>query len=232
MDRLEKIIKQLSVENPINKFEWKVPENCPFYIPDDIVDQYSRNVYLKENCSHAILSDKSLDNHYWLIQIWGGIGSFKQHEKNNKRILKFLTEVEGERLTKFNFDCISSLSKVASFIHPDRFAIYDSRAIYTLNWLLFNHTEKPELFPQPAGRGGEIAKYDIQTIFRLSKRDVTYRSYINAYHDYCKLLVQLAKSVFGESGKLYMVEMLLFMIAPTKIVQQIESCVSLKVEIV
>ena len=230
MDRLIRVLKQLSIENPISQFEWNIPENCPILIPAHIIDPYTKNVFLKENLSDVVRADTSLASHYWSIQDWGGIGSFKKNEKNDNRIIKFLAELERTILTKSTFECISSLSKVASFAHPDRFAIYDSRAIYALNWLIFNHSEMPELFPQPTGRSSELAKYDIQTIFRLSKRIVNYKSYKNAYHDYCNLLGQLTKSIFGERGKPYMIEMLLFMIAPTNIVKQIESCVSLKIE--
>jgi hypothetical protein len=230
MDELIRALKQLAVENPISQFAWDIPENCPIIIPPHISDPYSKNVYLKENFSTTLLADESLASHYWSIQDWGGIGSFKKNEKNDNRIIKFLNQLEMATLTKNTFECISSLSKVAAFAYPDRFAIYDSRAIYSLNWLIFNYSSNLELFPQPTGRSSELAKYDIQTIFRLSKRITNYKSQKTSYHDYCNLLGRLAQSVFDETGKPYMVEMLLFMIAPTEVVKQIESCVSIQIE--
>lgn len=231
MDKLTSAIKQLTIENPINQFAWDIPKNCPIIIPKHISDPYSKNVYLKENLSPTLLADASLASHYWSIQKWGGIGSFKKNEQNDKRITKFLNQLKTTTLTKNTFECISSLSKVASFAYPDRFAIYDSRAVYSLNWLIFNYSANIELFPQPTGRGSELAKYDMQTIFNLSKRMVTYKSHKTSYHEYCNLLGWLAKIVFGDAGKPYMIEMLLFMIAPTKIIKQIESCVSIKIEV-
>lgn len=162
---------------------------------------------------------------------WGGIKSFKKNEKNNNRIKNFLVELDKNVLTRDSFGCISSLSKVASFINSDSYAIYDSRVIYSLNWLIFNYTNQIELFPQPIGRGSDLAKYEMQTIFRLTKRQYSYKSYKVSFHQYCELLKKLTVELFGQHGKLYNVEMLLFMIAPTKIVNQIESSVSLTINI-
>lgn len=159
----------------------------------------------------------------------GGIGSFKKNEKNNIRIKNFLQELEKNELTRNTFGCISSLSKIASFLNPDKYSIYDSRAIYTLNWLIFNHSSSTELFPQPIGRSAELSKYDMQTIFRLSKRDFSYKSHKVAFHEYCATLNKLAPHIFGEGSKPYQVEMLLFMVAPTEIISQIESSVSLEI---
>ncbi|NDV14389.1 hypothetical protein GZH52_16675 [Crenobacter sp. HX-7-9] len=134
------------------------------------------------------------------------------------------------KLTKSTFECISSLSKVASFLDPDHYVIYDSRAIYTLNWLLFNLENEAALFPQPNGRSSDLAKFDMQTIFRLSKKKISYRSYKNAYHDYCNIVKHLNEEVFGEGSKPYLLEMLLFMVAPRWTVGSIEKSVTVNIE--
>ncbi|ENU57800.1 hypothetical protein L291_2288 [Acinetobacter guillouiae MSP4-18] len=134
-----------------------------------------------------------------------------------------------DKLTKNSFDCISSFSKVASFINPDNHAIYDSRVIYALNWLIFNYAPEIELFYQPLGRSSELAKYDMQTIFRLSKKKYVYRSNKSAYQDYCKLMKVLSIEVYGKGSKPYLLEMLLFVIAPIKIVGEIEAKVSVAI---
>lgn len=183
-----------------------------------------------ENFHKTMLKDQTLSCHYWAINDWGGIGAFKKNEKNDAKIKSFLDELEKRRLTRNSFECISSLSKVASFINPEKYAIYDSRAIYSLNWLLFNHTSTAELFPQPIGRNAKMSEYDMQTIFRLTKRSPCYKSHKDAYHQYCDLLNSLSIQVFGENSKPYNMEMLLFMVAPEEIVKQIESSVSLEIK--
>ena len=229
MDGLISALKKLSSESPLENFYWDIPNNCPITIPGDYDSGYRKNIYLKENFKETILKDETLKSHYWAIQDWGGIGSFKKNNKNDNRIRTFLRELEKNSLTRNTFECISSLSKVASFINPEKYAIYDSRAIYTLNWLLFNHSSSAELFPQPIGRSAELSKYDMQTIFRLTKRPLNYRSHKVAFHQYCELLGELTPQVFGDNSKPYKVEMLLFMVAPTSIVGQIESSVSLTI---
>ena len=229
VDGLIKELKRLSSASPLENFHWDIPHNCPITIPEEHKSGYRKNIYLKENFKETLLKDETLRSHYWAVQDWGGIGSFKKNDKNDKRIQKFLCELEKGALTKNTFECISSLSKIASFMNPDKYAIYDSRAIYTLNWLIFNHSSSAELFPQPIGRSADLSKYDMQTIFRLTKRPFIYRSHKVAFHQYCHLLRGLTLQVFGENSKPYKVEMLLFMVAPTSIVGQIESSVSLTI---
>lgn len=231
MDSFVTKLKKLADENPLENFKWDFPSKCPIEIPAECNSDFLKNIYLKENFQKTISKDQGLGSHYWSIQDWGGIGSFKKNDKNDNRIRKFLQQLEKDQLTNNTFECISSLSKVASFLNPEKFAIYDSRAIYTLNWLLFNHSNSIELFPQPTGRSAELSKYDMQTIFRLTKRQFSYRSPKFAFHQYCDLLKMLTPLVFDENSKPYKVEMLLFMVAPTKIVSQIESSVSLKIDV-
>ncbi len=229
MEKLVKKLNHISESVHLEDFEWEIPSNCPIEIPLSSSSGYEKNVYLKDNFHQHISNDEGLSSHYWVIQEWGGIGSFKKNVRNDKRINKFMQELPKERLTKDSFSCISSLSKVASFIEPEKYVIYDSRVIYSLNWLLFNLTDEKSLFPQPAGRSASLAKYDMQTIFRLTKQEVTYRSYNVAFHEYCQLIRMLAPLIFGKGSEPYKLEMLLFMIAPTWVINNIESSVSIKI---
>lgn len=230
MNELIKILKEISEGNPLDQFNWDIPSNSPVAIPGSIHSGYEKNVYLKENFHRILNKDDTLKSHYWVIQEWGGIGSFKRNEKNNNRIRKFLENIEKGKLTKSSFDCISSLSKVASFAAPEKYAIYDSRAIYSLNWMLFNYSEERTLFPQPAGRSTDLAKYDMQTIFRLSKSKFEFKSHKTAFHEYCELMNKLSPRVFGFDSKPYKLEMLLFMIAPTWVIKNIESSITLEIK--
>lgn len=230
MNDLVNTLKQIAKDFPLENFEWTIPSNCPVEIPTDCRSGYAKNVHLKENFHSIIGNDQTLKNHYWTIQEWGGIGSFKKNDRNDHRIRSFVAELEKGKLTKRSFECISSLSKVASFLFPDKYVIYDSRVIYSLNWLLFNYSSEQALFPQPAGRSSDLAKYDMQTIFRLSKRLHKFRSHKTAFHDYCTLIKDLTPQIFDDGGRPYKLEMLLFMIAPTWVIENVENTVELKIK--
>lgn len=225
MSILLKKIRELSEQYNIEDFEWEIPEDCPVEIPDTEITGFQKNVYLKECLQETVGGDQSLKTHYWIIQKWGGIGSFKENEKNNKRIEKFINELESGKLTKDNFNCISSLSKVASFLEPDKYVIYDSRVIYALNWLIFKFSDSKKLFPQPIGRSSVLAQYDMQTIFRLAGEEIEYYSHKEAFHEYCKLI----KLLSPEGAPPYLLEMFIFMIAPTWVIQDIQNSVTLTI---
>jgi len=229
MENLVKQLKKIAGTNQLEGFEWEIPDNCPVNVPSSASTGYEKNVYLKDHFHSVIANSNGLDNHYWAIQKWGGIGSFKKNERNDMRIKKFIDELTKGKLTRNSFDAISSLSKVASFIDPEKYVIYDSRVIYSLNWLLFNYSNERRLFPQPVGRSASLAKYDMQTIFRLTKQKIEYRSHKNSFHEYCLLIRRLSNLVFGSDSKPYKLEMLLFMIAPTWVIENIETNVSLKI---
>ncbi|NVJ66198.1 MAG: hypothetical protein HWE16_06895 [Gammaproteobacteria bacterium] len=135
----------------------------------------------------------------------------------------FKSQLFSGKLTRKNFDSISSLSKIASFSYPDDYVIYDSRAIYSLNWLLFKYSKSKKLFPQPKSRSPVLNRYDLNTVFELSNKEVTYYSYKEAFHKYCKLIKQL--SINQEEP--YILEMLLFSIAPDWVPEDLKNSVSL-----
>jgi hypothetical protein len=206
-----------------------MPANIPIDIPPDVVGPFSQNIYLKENLAPLLESDHELKVHYWIIRDWGGIRTFKVVDRNDKRIRTFKEEVHRGWLTQSTFTSISSLSKLSSFWEPARYAIYDSRAVFSLNWIIFRHSKDKQLFPQPIGRNMSVSKYDIRTLFALSGNNHRYRSHKTAYHDYCALLQDLSEKVYG-TRKPYFVEMLLFLAAPTKIIEDIESSVTVTID--
>jgi len=230
MDKLIKRLKELSIQVSLEEnFDWEFPIS-PINIPENINGTYFKNIYLKENFNKVLQNDLNLENHYWIIQEWGGIKSLKQNDRNDEKIHKFKKQLPTKKLTKEIFSLISSFSKLASFIKPNEYAIYDSRAIYSLNWLLFNFTDETELYPQPSGRNPKLSQYDLSTIFNLTKKDITYKSHKIAYFEYCELLKFLSKEVYDED-KPYKIEMLLFLIAPTKIIECIEKKTTITINV-
>ena len=229
MDKFIKRLKELSDKVPLEEnFDWEFPVS-PIEIPENISSAYLKNIYLKENFNKVLQNDLNLTNHYWIIQEWGGIKSLKQNDRNDEKIKKFKKQLDSGELTKEIFSLISSFSKLASFINPNEYAIYDSRAIYSLNWLLFNFTNEEELYPQPSGRNPKLSQYDLPTIVRLSKKGNTYKSHKTAYQDYCNLLKKLSKKIYNDE-KPYKVEMLLFIIAPTIIIECIKEKTKLTID--
>ncbi len=228
LSELVSILTELSERYPLrDNFDWELPEHCPLVFPDSMASQFDKNIYLKHNLS-PLLDAGNLDNRYWVIRDWGGIRSLKKSDKNDVLLAKLDDELQKGILTRPVFSVISSFSKVASFINHNDYAIYDSRVIYSLNWLLFKHTNTTQFFPQPSGRNAELAKIELNTIFHLSGREFTYVSHKTAYHEYCTLLKELSLAVYGKNEP-YWVEMLLFAIAPSFIVNDIKSSLSLSI---
>ncbi|CCN37503.1 conserved hypothetical protein [Vibrio nigripulchritudo SO65] len=229
MKNLIKELKKLARDYELSEnFSWELPVNCPLDFPEGMSDQYEKNIYLKHELSSSLLGENALQNRYWVIQDWGGIRSLKKNERNDGLIQKLDAELERGTLTKPVFSIISSLSKVASFLDYKKYAIYDSRVIYSLNWLLFKHTEVTELFPQPSGRNADLSKYELNTIFNLSDKSIVYRSHKVAYHEYCELLKELSLEVYGKPEP-YLVELLLFTVAPKYIVSDVAGSLTISV---
>ena len=223
---LEKVKNNISYEN-----YWNIPSsvNEIIIIPDNF-NNYEKNIYLKENFKTKLKRDHQLNLkvYYWIIREWGGIKSFRQNDKNNKKILKFLNEIEEKKLSKTSFETISSLSKVISFVYPEKYAIYDSRAVYSLNWLILKYASNKEFFPIPSGRNKKLSLFKLETIIALFGYD-RYKTYKNAYYDYCDILSFFSQQLFNNK-KPYLIEMLLFYIADNYIINDIKN--SLKIEFV
>ena len=79
----------------------------------------------------------------WIVKEWGGIRSFKIDKgKGDKRIIGFESELKNRTLTCRSYSVISSLSKIASFVNPEEFFVYDSRVAYSLNVLIMEYNQE------------------------------------------------------------------------------------------
>jgi hypothetical protein len=221
VEHLKGMAKAIPLETA---YRWELPANLPIKIPAGITGSFSQNVYLKENLAPVLEQDNDLAIHYWVIRDWGEIRTFKIGDRNNEVIRTFKEEILKGKLTRTSFASISSLSKLSSFWEPARYAIYDSRAVFALNWIIFRYSKDKQLFPRPTGRNAGVSKYDIETLFGLSGIDHRYRSHTTAYHEYCSLLQDLSEQIYG-SRKPYFAEMLLFLAAPTTIIEDIRRSV-------
>jgi hypothetical protein len=208
-------------------YKWDFPKKEPpirIRIPKD-VSNFKKNIFLKENLCKEFNEKNFITLSYWIVKEWGGI-PLKETGNNTTKIENFKKKLDNKetRLLKHEFGTISSLSKIASFYKPKEFVIYDSRVIYSLNWLIFKNNLDTKLFPQPSGRNSAIAEYDQKTIFNLSNRSINYWKEEEAYFEYCKLLNETA--ALSKGMKNYELEMFLFSIADTDILDDIKNNVT------
>lgn len=208
---------------------------------DQKVSNYYKNIHLK-----AILKTKydnpELDNtliDFWIINQWGGIKSFKSNERNIAKITTFKNQLKKKKLSKDTFGTISSLSKVASFMNPDEMVIYDSRVIFTLNWLILTtenqHKFNTPYFPMPSGRNKILTDFDMNTVINLFhidayiKEEQLFRPYQTAYFEYCDWIKIHTQVIMGKEAIPYQLEMLLFTLADKEIFDEIKNRIKIEV---
>lgn len=193
---------------------------------------FEQNIKLKNLLSEKY---KTTNNHneidFWIINSWGGIRGFKNIQKNKDKINNFKNQINEEKLTLEMFETISSLSKISSFINPEKFSIYDSRVVYTLNWLILTCENKEKLnfkyFPIPTSRNKILQDFDLNTILNLfhfneyEKGNKIYLDKQKAYFEYCKFINCNVEEIFGKGAKPYELEMLLFLLADNDVFKEI-----------
>lgn len=194
---------------------------------------FDQNVRLK-----SILSEKYKANtdqnfiDFWIVNNWGGIRGFKPNERNIEKVQKFKKQLEKRKLSLDCFSTISSLSKISSFLDPENFVIYDSRVIYTLNWLILTCENqngfKEKYFPMPSGRNKVIADFDMKTILNVShiseyiENTELYVSQQYAYFKFCEFIKTNTELIYGKNSKPYELEMLLFTLADKEIFEDLK----------
>ena len=144
----------------------------------------------------------------------------------------FKQELKLKKLSKKNFETISSLSKVASFLDPEKYFIYDARVAYSLNWLILKYENKNiinyKYFPMPNSRNKSLVNFDIQTILNIAHANELKQSpdiYLKpqeAYHAYCNLIGRIAEQIYRDTKSAYLIEMLLFMIADQEVLAEVK----------
>lgn len=181
----------------------------------------------------------------WIIKDWGGILNGSQNV-----IFYYVNDFLSRKNPKFYR--ISSTSKVCAYLYPDKNVIYDSRVVYSLNWIILSQTAGRFYFPIPESRNSRLTAFDISVLIRL-KNIINYqpsgikkfhdRQFIKycdsclfipekiAYTEFCKVISLVHKELWGneKAGELYYTEMLLFAIADKEIFQDMIRSLSLKI---
>ncbi len=107
--------------------------------------QKMKDVMLKDIISQNEIENEDSWNLYskfvkWVVKDWGRIriDVSKNKDKFCELWKKIKTNQKRDDYTDIlGFDNISSLSKVASFLDEKKYAVYDSRVAFSLNWLIF-----------------------------------------------------------------------------------------------
>jgi len=126
---------------------------------------YERNVYIKHAISKKLAhltKENEADYYNWIVKVWGGIKAYNKSPEYVKANIKTLLDDN-----HMNFDGIASMSKIASFMFPGKFVIYDARVCYSLNWILLKKGASDKYFPVPESRNTKLNAFGIDVIIRL-----------------------------------------------------------------
>jgi len=202
----------------------------------ETVNGFDRTILLKElikQRAKGVYDNTELN--FWVINKWGGIKTFKKTPKNIEKISVFEKQLIKKKLTKDTFGTISSLSKIPSFIDPDNFVIYDSKVIFTLNWLILTtDSQGLKFFPMPTGRNKILVDFDMNTIIHLThlkqyqNKEEIFINHQDAYFTFCDLMKKLSFKVFGSNAKPYLIELLLFTISDKEIFAELKEMTRVK----
>lgn len=197
-------------EETLNEF--KVSSACKKSIPhkDKKDDNYraiipEKTIIIKRILKEELKKDLSyLDFATWIVNKWGNIKQFNAYtDKNKKKLIQLRENViqrnNDDYIDFIEWEGISSYSKVASFLNENKFAVYDSRVAFTLNWLIFTNKlhqadgGNMKFFRQPDGRNSDIERHNQESIFNLVYKgkfniDDFYYKPKETYKMYCRLL--------------------------------------------
>jgi len=205
------------------------------------LSHYEKELQLKkivgQKLNDTLKSDSDLFDKLclWVIKDWGGITTAKDSDTLSL-IKDFLNQ------DKPNFNRIASSSKVGAYLFPHRNVIYDSRVVYSLNWIILSENAGQFFFPIPEGRNSKMSAFDLNVLIRLknisnyqprSIDHLDHRLYIKnadkkifinkkeAYFELSNLIKNISEKLWtGDNEKkqnLYYAEMLLFSIADREV---------------
>lgn len=150
--------RKINYSNILNKCSLLAPLVENFKKIDSAFEQ---EIYLKFSINNMYKKQPELDR--WIVQAWGGIATHKAFDtlhvsKNNK-----------------SFDRISSWSKIASFEDLKNNIIYDSRVIYSLNWLIYKYNKLNKKYEkylhQPSSRSRVITLLPVNSIIAFENSE-------------------------------------------------------------
>lgn len=232
--KIDRLVELQIIDNA-QLIAWNVLSNYE----KELKIKHTLNKYLNDANSVNSVDSKFDELCFWIIKDWGGINF-------NKEIVKPLVN-QFINKKDWGFDKIASISKVASFMFPEEFIIYDSRVAYSLNWIILKTDAGNKYFPIPEGRNSKMTSFDMNTLIHIkhannfytndhqellgknkfiSKRDqIIYFDKKDAYKRLNRLIKEISEKLWDgdleKTLKLFYTEMLLFSIADNVIFQDI-----------
>ena len=220
-NQLEHILAEHNVD--LNQSFLRTKFDCPRITPDDLtqlerLEPFRRQIELKKvvgDLLHGSFEDGEINE--WIVHRWGGIPAFNLN--NHDRITNFRDHLADGRILPAEFNCISSLSKIASFVSNNMYFIFDSRVAFALDGLLLKIWQgNPDLpiqfFPLPKAQGGRHES--MKELIRQLYPNAVYLSPSEAYIEYNFLILALNKEEALNKGlPPYWIEMLLFELGKT-----------------
>lgn len=203
---------------------------------------YNRNVELKY-IVYSRIKDLNINQQEelanWIVKKWGGIKAGKGS------LLALALNMEKSLKDKgvSSFQKVASYSKVLSFKNIEEFIIYDSRIVYSLNWIMLKQNATKLYFPIPSSRNRKLMSFDFDVILKLYSKNIFIESIDNlkdkryivdcekrlyvrkedAYKEICKTVKEINKRLWDDERSNYpfYTEMLLFSIADNFIIEDI-----------
>lgn len=173
-----------------------------------------RQIHLKHIMAEKLNGDfENWEINEWIVHEWGKIPRFQigQHD----RITRFRDNLQ-DGFTS-SLDNISSLSKIASFVQPSEYFVYDSRVAFAIDGILLNyHKNNPSanvcFFPIPKAQSNRKQRMEL-----LIQQAITHPVFIaekDSYVFYNNLILALSRHINNGFPPCW-VEMLLFELGKT-----------------
>lgn len=207
-------------------------------------DNYSLTLKLREKMQVELQSSdlgRTAKIAEWIVKDWGGIPLGNDLPACVKRA----EEEHVRNVGEFTFERIASWSKFLAFKYPQKYAIYDARVVYSLNWILLVSGAK-KFLPVLEGRNSVMGLLDYKLRLLIDvhgksrievalaerkgnkthfmsglEKDVFFEK-TKAFSIYCYLLSLVAAQIYpNDSHGLTKVEMILFSIADRGIAQDV-----------
>lgn len=185
---------------------------------------YKQQIALKEVLSQELNGRFDRDEiNTWIVRRWGGIPKFGT---GRNTISYYVTDFSNNLIQNRYNDLknIPSLSKIASFVNPEEYFIYDSRVAVSLNAILLslhiihNTQEWNDVlfYPMPQSNGSNHRTEIMKDLIQERTNGMGHFLEGRVYYSYCKLIKDLYASVFPDNQcqhHPYEIEMLLFVLA-------------------
>ena len=219
---------------------------------DATISRFIKDVGLKfivnKDMSDSVKDIKLIST--WIIKTWGGIKGIKDSTIGGI--------VENINSGIYPFENISSWSKVHSFKNIDTDIIYDSKVIYSINWLILQlQSNEHKFFYQPMGRNRKLTTFPIDSLVNYKYSDLidmkkkgegatrnVYYAKSQVYTKYKDIIHLINKELWGNesidlskiNGKIiymkdypFFTELLLFNMADDVIFRDVRNKVAIKI---